>query len=146
MRGGAVVALALAADDDALLNELRSRFPGAPLEPGDPDAAARAVAHVDDPRQPFPFPLAPVGTPFQRRVWDLLRDIPVGTTTTYAALAEHLGDRAASRAVATACGANPIAVAIPCHRVLRGDGGLAGYRWGVDRKRALLVAEGALLG
>lgn len=82
------------------------------------------------------------GTPFQRRVWQALRGIPSGSTTSYARLAASLGSPQSARAVAQACGANPLAVAIPCHRVLRSDGTLSGYRWGVQRKRALLRSEG----
>lgn len=81
------------------------------------------------------------GTPFQRRVWELLRAIPCGQTCTYADLARNLGQPTATRAVARACAANPIAVLVPCHRVVRSDGGLGGYRWGIERKRALLALE-----
>jgi methylated-DNA-[protein]-cysteine S-methyltransferase/AraC family transcriptional regulator of adaptative response/methylated-DNA-[protein]-cysteine methyltransferase len=84
------------------------------------------------------------GTPFQRRVWDMLRAIPCGATITYTALARRLGQPKGARAVATACAANAIALAIPCHRVLRADGTLAGYRWGVERKRALLDREATI--
>ena len=83
------------------------------------------------------------GTPFQRRVWTALRRIPRGTTVTYAALARRIGRPRAVRAVAAAVAANRLAVVVPCHRVVRSDGGLGGYRWGVARKRALLVREGA---
>lgn len=81
------------------------------------------------------------GTPFQRRVWELLRAIPCGQTRTYADLARKLGQPTATRAIARACAANPIAVLVPCHRVVRSDGGLGGYRWGIERKRALLALE-----
>jgi AraC family transcriptional regulator of adaptative response/methylated-DNA-[protein]-cysteine methyltransferase len=83
------------------------------------------------------------GTAFQRRVWEALQKIPAGTTATYTDLAKRMGSPDSVRAVASACAANPIAVAIPCHRVVRRDGGLAGYRWGVERKRALLEREAA---
>jgi methylated-DNA-[protein]-cysteine S-methyltransferase/AraC family transcriptional regulator of adaptative response/methylated-DNA-[protein]-cysteine methyltransferase len=83
------------------------------------------------------------GTPFQRRVWDALCAIPTGRTVTYAALARRIGEPAAVRAVANACAANALALAIPCHRVVRSDGTLSGYRWGVERKRALLAREAA---
>jgi AraC family transcriptional regulator of adaptative response/methylated-DNA-[protein]-cysteine methyltransferase len=81
------------------------------------------------------------GTAFQRRVWQALREIPAGTTVTYGQIAERIGKPKATRAVATACAANKIAIAIPCHRVVRKDGSLAGYRWGIERKRALLAME-----
>ncbi|WP_334136166.1 methylated-DNA--[protein]-cysteine S-methyltransferase [Tepidimonas sp.] len=85
-----------------------------------------------------------MGTPWQQRVWDALRALPAGGTITYGALAHRLGLPHAARAVASACAANPLAVLIPCHRVVAADGSLGGYRWGLPRKRALLVAEGAL--
>ena len=87
------------------------------------------------------LPADPGGTPFQARVWRALRDIPAGTTASYTEIAKRIGAPASVRAVAQACGANPLAVAIPCHRVVRHDGGLSGYRWGVERKRALLARE-----
>lgn len=99
---------------------------------------------IDGARAWLDAPLDFVGTAFQRRVWERLCAIPVGTTVTYAALAGELGDRDALRAVAGACAANPLAVIIPCHRVLRSDGSLGGYRWGLERKRKLLLREGAL--
>src|SRR5690606_19324224 len=93
------------------------------------------------PRIGLRLPLDIRGTAFQRRVWNALRNIPAGETVTYTTLARCIGQPDAARAVAGACAANPIAVAIPCHRVVRTDGGLAGYRWGVERKRALLNRE-----
>ena len=90
------------------------------------------------------LPLDIQGTAFQERVWRALRDIPRGATASYAEIAARIGAPKAVRAVAQACAANPAAVAIPCHRVVRGDGGLSGYRWGVERKRALLRREAAL--
>ena len=92
-------------------------------------------------RTAFDLPLAPTGTPFQRRVWDALARIPAGRTATYAEVAAAIGSPAAVRAVAQACASNALAVAIPCHRVVRSDGALSGYRWGVDRKRALIERE-----
>jgi AraC family transcriptional regulator of adaptative response/methylated-DNA-[protein]-cysteine methyltransferase len=129
--------------------EVRERFGDARAAEADADAelerlAAEAARLVESPwrAEAFEPALDPIGTPFQRRVWQALRDIPAGETTTYAALAARLGlPRSAARAVGTACGANPIAVAIPCHRVLRGDGSLAGYRWGLERKRELIERE-----
>ncbi|MCC6646155.1 MAG: bifunctional DNA-binding transcriptional regulator/O6-methylguanine-DNA methyltransferase Ada [Polyangiaceae bacterium] len=126
--------------------ELRGRFSRAQLrEGGDPAVSvlARVVALVERPREDHGLPLDVRGTAFQQRVWAALRALPPGETITYAALASRVGAPRAARAVAAACAANPLAVAIPCHRVVRGDGGLAGYRWGVPRKRALLERERA---
>ena len=98
---------------------------------------------MEAPRRGLDLPLDIGGTAFQQRVWEVLRTIPVGRTATYAEVAQAIGAPSASRAVALACGANPVAVAIPCHRVVRADGSLSGYRWGIDRKRDLLTREGA---
>lgn len=127
----------------ALLAELRGAFPQAELRPAADAAAllAPVAALVAAPGGVLDLPLDLRGTPFQRRVWQALGEIPSGTTLSYAALAARLGMPRAVRAVAGACAANRLAVAIPCHRVLRGDGSLAGYRWGVARKRALLEGE-----
>jgi AraC family transcriptional regulator of adaptative response/methylated-DNA-[protein]-cysteine methyltransferase len=108
--------------------------------------AVQIVAYVEHPIQPFKRPLDPAGTAFQQRVWQALRQIPLGTTTTYSGLADRLGQPRAARAVARACAANPIAVLIPCHRVIRRDGGLGGYRWGIELKGKLLARESALVG
>jgi methylated-DNA-[protein]-cysteine S-methyltransferase len=94
-------------------------------------------------RREFAFPIAPKGTPFQQRIWKMLRDIPYGETRTYGQLADALGNRAAIRAVGLANGRNPISIVIPCHRVLGSDGSLTGYAGGLDRKRLLLEMEGA---
>ncbi len=102
---------------------------------------ARAIALVEAPGLPHDLPLDIGGTAFQQRVWDALRAIPAGATATYTQVAQAIGAPGASRAVALACGANPIAVAVPCHRVVRADGSLSGYRWGVSRKRDLLDRE-----
>ncbi len=139
-----VCAILLGDDADALLRELQDRFPRAALEGGDPafdTLVAQAVGLVESPALGADLPLDIRGTAFQQRVWQALRDIPPGTTTTYTALAQRLGVPRAVRAVAGACAANALAVAIPCHRVVRRDGGLAGYRWGIERKRALLARE-----
>ena len=139
-----VCAILLNDDPDAALRELQDRFPRAELVGGDPafDAlVARVVGIVEAPALGTDLPLDIRGTAFQQRVWQALRDIPAGTTTTYTALAKQLGMPRSVRAVAGACAANPVAVAIPCHRVVRSDGGLAGYRWGIERKRALLARE-----
>jgi len=135
-------------DPDALVQELRGRFPSAELVPANEDYAAvlaQVAAFVDAPRRGLDLPLDIRGTAFQRRVWDALRRVPAGRTTSYAELARAMGEPSAARAVAGACAANPLAVAVPCHRVVRGDGGLSGYRWGVDRKRRLLAAEAETL-
>ena len=102
---------------------------------------ARVVGFIEDPEQGLDLPLDIRGTAFQQRVWRALKDIPVGRTISYAELAGRIGSPKAVRAVAGACAANNIAVAIPCHRVVRHDGSLSGYAWGVDRKRALIAKE-----
>jgi len=130
--------------DAALEAELRTRFPNARLVAADEamrEWVAEAVAYIDMPKGVFQLPLDIQGTAFQQKVWAALRDIPFGETATYAELARRVGAPAATRAVASACGANPAAVAVPCHRVLRSDGGLGGYRWGIERKRRLLDRE-----
>ena len=99
------------------------------------------MAVVEQPRLGLDLPLDVQGTAFQQRVWQALRSIPAGQTVSYTQLAQRIGQPSASRAVASACAANPVAVAIPCHRVVRTDGSLSGYRWGVERKRALLLRE-----
>ncbi|SFU67845.1 AraC family transcriptional regulator, regulatory protein of adaptative response / methylated-DNA-[protein]-cysteine methyltransferase [Methylobacterium sp. 174MFSha1.1] len=141
-----VCAILLGDDPDALLRDLQDRFPKAALTGGDHEfeaVVAQAVGLVEAPGRGTALPLDIGGTAFQQRVWQALRAIPPGRTATYAEVAQAIGAPAAARAVALACGANPIAVAIPCHRVVRQDGGLSGYRWGVDRKRALLDRERA---
>ncbi len=139
-----VCAIKLSDDPGELVRDLQDRFPKAKLV-GD-DAAfdrlvAQVVAAIEAPRKGADLPLDVRGTAFQQRVWQALRQIPAGTTVSYAELARRIGQPLATRAVAQACGANPAAVAIPCHRVVRTDGGLGGYRWGVERKRALLDRE-----
>ncbi len=139
---------AIMLDDDAasLVRALEDRFPKAALVGGDQDFeawVARVVGFVEAPRLGLDLPLDLRGTAFQQRVWRALCDIPPGSTATYTEIAQRIGAPTAVRAVGHACGANPVAVAIPCHRVVRTDGSLAGYRWGVERKRALLAREGA---
>jgi AraC family transcriptional regulator, regulatory protein of adaptative response / methylated-DNA-[protein]-cysteine methyltransferase len=140
-----VCAILLGDDPDALARDLQDRFPKAELSGGN-DAFERWVAEiigfVEAPGRGLDLPLDIGGTAFQQRVWAALRAIPVGTTATYADIARAIGEPAAVRAVAQACGANRLAVAIPCHRVVRSDGSLSGYRWGVERKRDLLAREG----
>ena len=132
----------LVGDDAASLRaDLARRFPQARLiaDEAFADTVAAVVATVDGVATDLPLDIR--GTAFQRRVWEVLRTIPAGETLSYAAVAERIGNRKAVRAVAGACGANPLAVAVPCHRVVGSDGGLGGYRWGVERKRALLARE-----
>jgi AraC family transcriptional regulator of adaptative response/methylated-DNA-[protein]-cysteine methyltransferase len=129
-----------------LLSDLAARFPQAVLQAAEPDFkdwVGRVVAMVDHPAENtgLGLPLDIRGTAFQRRVWEVLRQIPPGQTRSYAQVAAALGTPAGGRAVAGACAANALAVAIPCHRVIASDGALAGYRWGLERKRRLLDKE-----
>jgi AraC family transcriptional regulator, regulatory protein of adaptative response / methylated-DNA-[protein]-cysteine methyltransferase len=140
-----VCAIALGDDPQELARELQDRFPRARLIGGDAEferLVAQVVGLVEAPQLGLDLPLDVRGTAFQQRVWQALRQIPPGQTLSYAELAERIGAPTAVRAVAQACGANTLAVAIPCHRVVRSDGALSGYRWGVERKRALLEREG----
>jgi AraC family transcriptional regulator, regulatory protein of adaptative response / methylated-DNA-[protein]-cysteine methyltransferase len=139
-----VCAIALGDDPDALARELQDRFPKARLIGGDPgfeQLVAQVVGFVEAPGVGLDLPLDVRGTAFQQRVWQALREVPPGRTASYADIAQRIGRPKSVRAVAQACGANVLAVAIPCHRVVRSDGGLSGYRWGVERKRALLARE-----
>jgi len=141
-----VCAIMLGDDPDALARELQDRFPRAEFVGGDGEferVVAQAVGLVEAPGKRNDLPLDIRGTAFQERVWQALRAIPPGKTATYAEIARAVGQPKAVRAVAQACAANPLAVAIPCHRVVRSDGDLSGYRWGVERKRALLDREAA---
>jgi AraC family transcriptional regulator, regulatory protein of adaptative response / methylated-DNA-[protein]-cysteine methyltransferase len=139
-----ICAISLGDDPDALARDLQDRFPQARLIGDDAEFArlvARVVGFVESPGLGLDLPLDVRGTAFQQRVWQALREIPSGSTASYAQIAERIGAPKAVRAVAQACGANKLAVAIPCHRVVRRDGNLSGYRWGVQRKRALLERE-----
>jgi len=139
-----VAAILLGDDPDALVRNLQDRFPKAHLIGADHDyetLVARVVGYVEQPRIGLNLPLDVRGTAFQQRVWQALREIPVGETVSYAEIARRIGAPRAIRAVAGACAANKLAVAIPCHRVVRNDGSLSGYAWGVDRKRALIDRE-----
>jgi AraC family transcriptional regulator of adaptative response/methylated-DNA-[protein]-cysteine methyltransferase len=139
-----VAAIMMGDDPPALVRELRQRFARAELVGGDKEfeaLVAKVIRHVEAPRTSLDLPLDVRGTAFQHRVWTALRGIPAGTTATYAEIACRIGAPKAVRAVASACAANPVAVAIPCHRVVKSDGSLSGYRWGVRRKRALLDKE-----
>ena len=140
-----VCAIALGDDPDVLVRALQDRFPRADLRGG--DAAferllAQVAGAVERPGTAATLPLDIRGTMFQQRVWQALREIPPGQTRTYTDIAAAIGAPTAVRAVAAACAANTLAVAVPCHRVVRRDGDLSGYRWGVDRKRQLLAREG----
>lgn len=139
-----VCAILLGDDPDALARELQDGLPRAHLIGGDARferLVARVVGLVENPGLGVDLPLDVRGTVFQRRVWQMLRAIPAGTTVSYGELAKRIGAPRSARAVARACAANTLAVAIPCHRVVRADGGLSGYRWGVERKRELLQRE-----
>lgn len=139
-----VCAITMGDDANALARDLQDRFPNANLIGGDDyfeNLVAQVVGFVEAPQIGLNLPLDVRGTAFQQRVWQALREIPAGTTASYTDIAKRIGAPKAVRAVAQACGANKIAVAIPCHRVVRNDGALSGYRWGVERKRALLDKE-----
>lgn len=139
-----VCAILIGDDPDALVRELQDHFARAELIGGDRDferLVAKVIGYVEAPGLGLDLPLDVRGTAFQHRVWQALREIPSGVTVSYADLAKRIGAPKSVRAVAQTCGANPLAVAIPCHRVVRNDGTLGGYRWGVERKRALLERE-----
>ncbi len=141
-----VCAISLGNDPNRLSRELRERFPHARLTPADRKferTVARVIGFIETPKLGLDLPLDVRGTAFQRRVWNALREIPAGSTSTYSEVAQRIGVPGAARAVARACASTRIAVAIPCHRVLRLGGGLSDYRWGVERKRALLQRESA---
>jgi AraC family transcriptional regulator, regulatory protein of adaptative response / methylated-DNA-[protein]-cysteine methyltransferase len=141
-----VCAILMGDDPETLLRDLQDRFPKANLLGGDSayeKLVARVVGFIEAPKIGLDLPLDIRGTAFQRRVWKELQRIPPGKTSTYSLVANRIGAPKSVRAVAQACAANPLAVAIPCHRVLRMDGNLSGYCWGVDRKRALLAREEA---
>jgi len=138
-------AVLLGDDRDELLRDLRRRFPLATLLDKRVELSA-LTAHVIDlvesPTRELDVPLDMRGTEFQRNVWQALRDVPAGSTASYTDIANHVGLPKSVRAVAQACSANPLAVVVPCHRILRRDGQLSGYRWGIERKRSLLNKEG----
>lgn len=139
-----VCSILLGDDSAALVRTLQDRFPRANLigaEPGYESVVAKVIGLIETPAIGCDLPLDIRGTAFQRRVWKALQQIPPGTTASYADLATKIGRPKAVRAVARACSANELAVAIPCHRVVKTDGSLSGYRWGIDRKRTLLERE-----
>ena len=139
-----VCAILLGDSPSLLERDLRRRFPQVRLLGSDADIeslAAEVARLIQNPRAILDLPLDVRGTAFQQRVWRALREIAVGSTVSYAEVAQRLGAPRSVRAVAQACAANPLAVLIPCHRVVRHDGALSGYRWGIERKRALLTLE-----
>jgi AraC family transcriptional regulator of adaptative response/methylated-DNA-[protein]-cysteine methyltransferase len=141
-----VASILMGDEPDNLVRDLQDRFPKARLVGADRDyesLVAKVVGFVEAPGIGLDLPLDVRGTVFQQRVWRALREIPAGETASYAEIARRIGSPKAVRAVAGACAANNLAVAIPCHRVVRNDGSLSGYAWGVERKRALLEREGA---
>jgi AraC family transcriptional regulator of adaptative response/methylated-DNA-[protein]-cysteine methyltransferase len=141
-----VCAILLGDDPDALVRDLQDRFPRAELVGGEAEferRVAQVVGLVEAPGHAVDLPLDIQGTAFQQKVWAALRRIPAGRTASYGEIAEAIGRPGAARAIARACADNPLAVAIPCHRVVRADGGVSGYRWGVERKRELLSREAA---
>lgn len=139
-----VCAILMGDDPEALVRDLQDRFPKAELIGGDAGfeaLVAKVVGFIEAPALGLDLPLDIRGTAFQQRVWQALREVPAGSTASYTEIAERIGAPKSVRAVAQACAANALALAIPCHRVVRNDGGLSGYRWGVERKRELLDRE-----
>ena len=139
-----IVTIELGDDPQTLIESLQARFARSELVGGDADfeqTVAAVITAVESPSRAAALPLDIRGTAFQERVWRALTEIPTGETRTYTEIAASIGQPSATRAVANACGANALAVVIPCHRVIRTDGGLGGYRWGIDRKQALLARE-----
>jgi AraC family transcriptional regulator of adaptative response/methylated-DNA-[protein]-cysteine methyltransferase len=139
-----VCAILMGDDPGQLVRDIRDRFPDTNLIDGDGDfeqLVSKVVGFVEASGLSLALPLDVRGTAFQQQVWRALRKIPVGTTASYTDIAKRIGSPKSVRAVAQACAANPLALAIPCHRAVRNDGTLSGYRWGVERKRALLARE-----
>lgn len=139
-----ICAILIGSDESALLGDLRKQFPRASIAragDGFTDRLRAVATLIEEPRNANGLPLDIRGTAFQQRVWTALRQIPAGHTASYTDVANAIGAPSSVRAVARACASNVLAVAIPCHRVVRGDGALSGYRWGVERKRALLERE-----
>jgi AraC family transcriptional regulator of adaptative response/methylated-DNA-[protein]-cysteine methyltransferase len=139
-----VCAILLGDHPNELVRELETRYPDAHLRRADgafPQLVSQVIDLIESPASSLDLLLDVRGTIFQQRVWQAIREIPAGATATYAEIAGRIGSPRAVRAVAQACAANPLAVVIPCHRVVRRDGSLSGYRWGIERKRALLDRE-----
>ena len=146
LSGRGVCAILMGDDPESLAQDLGSRFPKAELQAAETslrDVVGRVVRLIDNPlvEEEIPLPLDIRGTAFQRQVWDALRQIPVGKTVSYSELAAKIGSPKGMRAVAAACAANNLAVAVPCHRVIAASGNISGYRWGVERKKRLLETE-----
>ncbi|HEY9449609.1 MAG TPA: methylated-DNA--[protein]-cysteine S-methyltransferase [Gemmatimonadaceae bacterium] len=144
--GCGLCAVFLDEDQDALRHHLQDSFPGVSLIDGDAELdalATRVVELVESPARDVDVPLDMRGTEFQKTVWQALREIPAGSTASYTDIARRIGRPTAIRAVGHACATNALAVIIPCHRAVRSDGSLAGYRWGIERKRILLEREAA---
>lgn len=140
-----VCAILLGDEAEPLVRDLERRFPRAELQPGGRDferTVALVIGFIEAPKLGLDLPLDLRGTLFQQRVWEALREVPPGSTTTYSEIANRIGAPKAIRAVGQAVGANPVAVAVPCHRVIRVGGAICGYHWGVERKRQLLAREG----
>jgi AraC family transcriptional regulator of adaptative response/methylated-DNA-[protein]-cysteine methyltransferase len=139
-----ICAIEFGDDRETLVEQLQVSFPNAVLGTAGPDfssAVREVVAFIDNPAKDFKLPLDIQGTAFQKRVWTALREIQPGTTSSYGEIAGRIGRPQSARAVANACASNILAVAIPCHRVVRGDGKISGYKWGARRKRLLLDRE-----
>ena len=139
-----VSAVYFGSSEKTLVSELRAEYPQADISPADQTFSAwvqAIVRHLEGKQPRLDLPLDVQATAFQRRVWQELQRIPYGSTRTYAQVAKALGDPRAVRAVARACATNPVSIVVPCHRVIRGDGSLAGYRWGLQRKGKLLERE-----
>ena len=143
-QGPSVVKISLGDDKTELLSDAQSRFPAirqSKINPTILEALEQIERLLDQPTTAWTLPLDLQGTEFQKQVWAGIAKIPAGATVTYQQLASSIGRKSSVRAVASACGANPVAIVVPCHRVLRSDGGLGGYRWGVERKKELLLRE-----
>ena len=139
-------AVLLGDNPSALLTNLRNRFPHAHIAEGAEETQTMlsdVVRMMETPARALDLPLDARGTPFQHLVWEALREVPAGATVSYGAIAKRIGRPKEAKDVAEACAANPLAVVIPCHRVVKADGSISGYRWGVKRKRALLAREAA---
>ena len=139
-----VSAILLGNDPDKLVKELKNRYPDSRLIGGSQkheQLLAKVLEFIEYPAIEPELPLDVCGTAFQQRVWQELKNIPVGKTASYSEIAKRIGSPTSARAVARACANNNIAIAIPCHRVVKNDGGISGYRWGVERKKALLQKE-----
>jgi AraC family transcriptional regulator of adaptative response/methylated-DNA-[protein]-cysteine methyltransferase len=146
--GRGLCAILLGGSRKALIDAFKSWFRRAERREGDPESVrwARRVAQwIVSPRRDLDLPLDIRGTAFQRRVWRELRRIPAGSTASYGEIARRIGKPGSARAVGRACASNPLALAVPCHRVVRSDGAPGGYRWGVERKRVLLEREGGTM-